>query len=51
MDASVLLRRGKKILTGGRWWEKLGMKRGEGREIVGRNRYRRMGMMYRESGI
>ena len=34
MDASVLLRRGNKIIMGGRRWEGLG-KRGGGKEIMG----------------
>ena len=32
VDASVLLRRGNKIFTGGRGWEGLGRKRGAGKE-------------------
>ena len=41
VDASVLLRRGNKIIKGSRGWEGLGRKRGEGGEKRGRIRYGR----------
>jgi hypothetical protein len=41
MDASVLLRRGNKIIKRGRGWEGLGRKRRRGGEKRGRIRYGR----------
>ena len=40
MDASVLLRRGNKITTGGKGWEELGRKGGVGEEKRGEVRIR-----------
>jgi hypothetical protein len=45
VDSSVLLRRGNKILTGGRGLEGLGRKRGRGGER-GQNRVWEKGMIY-----
>ena len=39
VDASVLLRKGNKIITGGRGWEELGKKRCRRGEKGGRIRY------------
>ena len=52
MDVSVLLRRGNKIITGGRGWEELERKRGGGREKWEQDQVRcgRRQEMYRGSG-
>jgi hypothetical protein len=51
VNASVFLRRGNKILTGGRGWEELGRKRGEKGGKGGQNQvWEEMGMICRGSG-
>ena len=51
VDASVLLRRGNKIIKGSRGWEGLGRKRGGGGEKEGQNQvWEEMEEMYRGSG-
>jgi hypothetical protein len=51
VDASVLLRRGNKVITGGRGWEGLGRKRrGEGRKGGQDQVWEEMGDRYRASG-
>ena len=51
VDASVLLRRGNKIIKGSRGWEGLGRKRRGGREKEVKNQvWEEMEEMYRGSG-
>ena len=51
VDASVLLRRGNKIIKGSRGWEELGRKRRGGGEKEGKNQvWEEMEEMYRGSG-
>ena len=51
VDASVLLRRGNKIIKGSRGWEGLGRKRGVEGEKEGQNQvWEEMEEMYRGSG-
>ena len=51
VDASVLLRRGNKIIKGSRGWEGLGRKRRGGGEKRGKNQvWEEMEEMYRGSG-
>ena len=51
MDASVLLRRENKILTGGRGWETLEGKRGGRKSKRGQDQvWEEMGMIYTGSG-
>ena len=51
VDASVLLRRGNKIIKGSRGWEGLGRKRRGGGEKEGQNQvWEEMEEMYRGSG-
>jgi hypothetical protein len=47
VDASVLLRRENKIITGDRGWEGLGRKRGEGGERENDQVWEKTGKMYR----
>ena len=51
VDASVLLRRGNKIIKGSRGWERFGRKRTWGGEKEGKNQvWEEMEEMYRGSG-
>lgn len=50
MDASVLLRRSSKILTGGRGWGKLGRKKRGGREGGQDQIWEETGTIYKGSG-
>ena len=50
MDASVLLKRGNKIITGGRGWERIERKRGDGEEKRRHEQmWEEMGEIYRGS--
>ena len=51
VDASVLLKRGNKIIKGRRWWEGIVKKRRGGGEIEGKNQvWEKTGEMFRGSG-